>query len=121
MKINGMNFSTSYPIDHGIEVQRQNQKTQNFESVLKKASEEKDDQGLKEACREFEAYFIHQLFKEMRSTIQPGGLIEKSRGEEIFQDMLDEEYAKNASQGKGMGLGDMLYKQLSKDVKSPNL
>ena len=47
----------------------------------------------------------------------PGGLIEKSRGEEIFEEMLDDEYSKLAANGRGMGLADMLYKQLSKDIK----
>jgi flagellar protein FlgJ len=112
MKTNGIDFSASYPIDNVYKTQTQSQKLENFEDVLKKAAEEKDDKALKEACQEFEAYFIHQLFKEMRRTIQSGGLIEKSQGEEIFQEMLDEEYAKNASKSDGIGLANMLYKQL---------
>lgn len=117
MNMNGIDLSTSYPIQNAFEIEKQSQKTQSFEAALKKASEEKDNKALKEVCQEFEAYFIQQLFKEMRSTIQPGGLIEKSQGEEIFQDMLDEEYSKNASKGNGIGLANMLYKQLSKTTK----
>ncbi|NLK21807.1 MAG: flagellar biosynthesis protein FlgJ [Epulopiscium sp.] len=117
MKINGINLPTSYPIENAFQIQRQNQKTESFEEALKKASKDKDEVVLKKACKEFEAYFINQMFKEMRSTVQPGGLIEKSRTEEIFQEMLDEEYSKGASQGTGIGLADMLYKQLSKESK----
>ncbi|HHW68365.1 rod-binding protein [Defluviitalea raffinosedens] len=112
MKTNGIDFSTSYPVSNAYETKKQSQELENFESVLKKASEEKDDKALKKACQEFESYFINQLFKEMRRTIQPGGLIEKSQAEEIFQEMLDEEYAKNASQSNGIGLANVLYKQL---------
>lgn len=117
MKTSGVNIQAAYSIDHAFDVQRQNQKTKSFEEALKKVSEEKNDKALKNACKEFEAYFINQLFKDMRNTIQPGGLIEKSRGEEVFQEMLDEEYSKLASNGNGIGLADMLYKQLSKDMK----
>ncbi|HOA80802.1 MAG TPA: rod-binding protein [Defluviitaleaceae bacterium] len=117
MKTSPININTSFPLDNAVEIQKQNQKAENFEEVLKKASEKKDDGELRKACKEFEAYFINQLFKEMRRTIQPGGLIEKSRGEEIFEEMLDEEYSKLASNGNGIGLADMLYKQLSKDIK----
>ena len=88
MKTNGIDFSASYPIDNIYKTQTQSQKLENFEAVLKKASEEKDDKALKEACQEFEAYFINQLFKEMRRTIQPGGLIEKVKEKKYFKRCL---------------------------------
>jgi len=117
MKINSLNNNlTTFSIDNAL-IQKESQKAENFQDALKKAKEEKDDESLKKACKEFEAYFISRLFKEMRSTIMPGGLIEKSRGEEIFEEMLDDEYSKLAANGRGMGLADMLYKQLSKDIK----
>ncbi len=89
-----------------------------FEDLLKDAVEKKDDEKLKKACQEFEGYYLQQLFKEMRKTVPEGTLLEKSQGREIFEDMLYEEHAKNISSGKGMGLADMLYKQLSKDKTS---
>lgn len=86
----------------------------NFESAIKEAMEKKDEEKLKTACQEFEAYFVQQLFKEMRKTVPEGTLLEKSAGRDIFEDMLDEEYSKNISKGNGIGLANMLYKQLSK-------
>lgn len=72
------------------------------------------DEELQEACKAFESYFIEQMFKEMRETLPESELIEKSQGEEIFEDMLYQEYANVASEGEGIGLAQMLYQQLSK-------
>ena len=87
-----------------------------FEKILDSAMKEKDDKKLKEACKQFEAYFIKQMFKEMRKTIPENDFLEKSHGRNIFEDMLDEEYANEASEGRGIGLSQALYKQLSKDI-----
>lgn len=86
-----------------------------FQNILETAIAEKDDEGLKEACREFEGYFVKQMYSVMKSTLQETTLTEKSHGREIFEDMLDDEYAKEISTGRGIGIADMLYRQLSKD------
>ncbi|PKM52734.1 MAG: hypothetical protein CVV02_00690 [Firmicutes bacterium HGW-Firmicutes-7] len=52
----------------------------------------------------------------MRKTVPESGLLEKSEGRDIFEDMLYEEYAKDMSKGKGTGLSEMLYRQLSKNI-----
>ncbi|MBC7959645.1 MAG: rod-binding protein [Vallitaleaceae bacterium] len=88
-----------------------------FEALLNEAVEKKDDAKLKKACQDFEGYYIQQLFTEMRKTVPDGGLLEKSQGNEIYEDMLYEEYSKNISSGKGFGISDMLYKQLSPKIK----
>lgn len=85
-----------------------------FEAAIKEAMEKKDEEKLKKACQEFEGYFLQQLFKEMRKTIPESNLFEKSAGREIYEDVLYEEYSKNISRGSGMGIADMLYKQLNR-------
>lgn len=87
-----------------------------FESILNEAIEKKDNVKLREACQQFEGYFLQQIFEEMRKTVPESGLLEKSQGRDIFEDMLYEDYAKNISKGKGIGLSDMLYRQLSKNI-----
>ncbi len=88
-----------------------------FEALLDEAIEKKDDTKLKTACQEFEGYYLQQLFTEMRKTVHDSGLLEKSQGRDIYEDMLYEEYAKNMSKGQGLGISEMLYKQLSKTIK----
>lgn len=92
---------------------------QSFEQLLEKAQLNKDEEKLKEACREMEAYFIQQLFKTMKTSTQLGeGIIAKGQHEEIFEDMLIEEQSKESTKAGGIGLADMLYKQLSKEYAS---
>lgn len=92
---------------------------ESFEKLLQKAQSEKDNEQLKEACREMEAYFIQQLYKTMKTSTQLGeGIIPKGQYEETFEDMLIEEQSKEATKAGGIGLADMLYKQLSKEYAS---
>ncbi len=85
-----------------------------FKNMLEKAADGKDLPKLKEASQEFEAFFINTLFKEMRKTIQEGGLTEKSQATTTFEDMLDEEMSKTISKSGGLGLADMIYNNMVK-------
>jgi len=83
-----------------------------FESVLKKAFDDGDKKKLKEACDQFEAIMLQMLYKQMKATVPEGGLTEKSTAREMFEDMLDETLMEKSSQ-RGIGLSDMMYRQLS--------
>ena len=56
------------------------------------------------------------MFKQMRNTVQKSDLIDGGSAEEMYEDMLFDKYAEEVSKGKGTGLGDMLYRQLSKNM-----
>jgi flagellar protein FlgJ len=70
--------------------------------------------ALKKACQDFEAIFVHSMFKAMRKTIPEGGLIERDNATEIYQEMIDQEIAGKISQQQSMGLADQLYRQMEK-------
>ncbi len=72
---------------------------------------------LRDSTREFEAMYIFEAYKSMRKNIPDNGLIKKSSGEKIFQEMLDMEMARSAASGKGMGLGEAMYEQLKDTIK----
>lgn len=88
-----------------------------FERALEKAVEEKDEKKLKKACRDLEAVFVNMMFKQMRNTVQKSGLFDGGTAEEMYEDMLFDKYAEEISKGQGTGLGDVLFKQLSKSMK----
>ncbi len=73
----------------------------------------KDTKKLKEACQDFEAIFIKQMLDGMRKTVPKTELLERTLGEEIFEDMLYTEYAKIMSRRGSLGIADILFKQLS--------
>lgn len=78
------------------------------------SGEKKDDVGLREATREFESYFVNMLLKQVRKTLNDGGLTEKSEARKNFESMLDQEYAKLLSEGEGIGLGKAMYEAMKK-------
>lgn len=89
-------------------------------SSLKRESQVGNLQGkadgadeLRKAAKEFEAVFMSQLLKQMRSTVHKEEMFHGGAGEDIFTEMLDEEFAKKMSV-RGTGIADMLYQQLSR-------
>ena len=72
---------------------------------------------LYEVSQEFEAIFIKQMLNVMRETVNKSGLIDGGMAEEIFEDMLYDEYALKMSQTAQFGLADSIYKQLSAYIK----
>ena len=79
---------------------------------MEKIKENKDDEALRKACKEFEAIFLSMMFKEMKKTIPENGLIEKSTGTKIFEEMYFEELSNEiANKDGGLGIGKMLYEQ----------
>jgi len=73
-----------------------------------------DDAALLGAAKEFEAYFIHMMFRAMRSTVDTSrGILPQSHGEEIFRDMMDEQTARAAAFGGGIGLAQQIFRQMT--------
>jgi flagellar protein FlgJ len=79
---------------------------------VKKARKDDFDAQLRKAAQLYEAQFLREIVKGMRSTIPEGGLLPKSQGEKIFQAMLDEEYTDQWAARGGVGLADLIYDQL---------
>jgi len=80
-------------------------------------SAESEKARLKEAAKEFEAFFNHYLLKTMRETIPENALTKdlpfsNSNGREIYTDLFDMELARNISGGKEGSIGDILYRQM---------
>jgi flagellar protein FlgJ len=73
---------------------------------------EETDKKLRESAEQFEAIFVQQLIKSMRSSVQKGGLISGGRAEEIFQEMLDGKYSEVISGSKSLNLADLIYREL---------
>lgn len=64
-------------------------------------------------CQEFESIFVNMMLKEMRKTVDKSGLLNGGQAEDIFQDMLYDEYSKDMTRAAGFGLSDQIYLQLT--------
>lgn len=71
---------------------------------------------LREATRQMEAQFLHQLLRAMRRTIPA---TQSSYATQMYTDMMDEALAWQLAQSDQFGLGKMLYKKLSPYLHPP--
>jgi flagellar protein FlgJ len=78
-------------------------------------SQRPDDEKLREVSYDFEAIFIKKMLDSMRSTVPKDGLFGESMARDIFEDMLYDEYSKMMSRTAGLGIADMIYRQLSQN------
>ncbi len=78
---------------------------------------EVEEGKLKEACQGFEEIFVNMMLKEMRKGIPKAGLFPDSLQKDIYTSLFDQQIAKEISKGKGMGISDMLYENLSERLK----
>lgn len=93
--------------------------TADLPQKLKKTAPAADKTTLaaKKVAREFESLMVNEMLKSMRSTTGKDPLISGGRGEEIYQSLLDQEYAQ-AIAGQGtLGLARIIEQQLIKTEK----
>lgn len=84
---------------------------------LKNLNKTEDDEKLMEVCKEFEGIFLNMMLKEMKKTVPDTGLIEKSQGSKIFEEMYMEELSNEVSKGdNGIGIAKMMYDQFKRGV-----
>lgn len=82
--------------------------------ALRSDAKAQDPAALKEVARQFESLFTQMLLKSMRETNKTfGDSLFGSDQADFYQDMFDSQLAVHLSQGKGLGLADMLVRQLA--------
>lgn len=76
------------------------------------------DDELMDACKQFEAYFVEQMFKEMMKTIPSESENSGSMNSmlDYFKDQMVQGIAEEtADQNGGLGLAQMLYEQMRRN------
>lgn len=86
-------------------------------TALKSDARAQDPAALKEVAKQFESLFTQMLLKQMREankSLNDGDtLFGGGEQADFYQDMFDNQLAVHLSQGKGLGLADMLVRQLA--------
>ena len=72
------------------------------------------DEELMEVCKEFEAYFVEQVLKEMQKTVHSSD--EDSEYYQYFGDIMWQEYAKDISESGQLGLAQQLYESMKRNM-----
>tara|TARA_Y100001960_G_C14171020_1_gene585440 strand:+ start:195 stop:605 length:411 start_codon:yes stop_codon:yes gene_type:complete len=73
----------------------------------------RSEEKIEKVARDFESVFINKLFQSMRKAIPKSNLL-KSSSLDMYQQMIDQEMANEMSKRKGMGIGEMVYNDLSR-------
>ncbi len=79
---------------------------------LRASAHADDPAALREVARQFESVFTKMMLESMRAASFGDPLFGSDQGD-MYQDMMDDQLAIEMSQGKGLGLADLLIRQLS--------
>lgn len=83
-----------------------------------RAQAQRDERAaLGQAAQQFEAYFLQEVLKSMRATVENGGLVDSS-AIDTTQQMMDKEVAQHLSKGQGVGLARMLVTQFDRQLST---
>jgi peptidoglycan hydrolase FlgJ len=90
-----------------------------FKARLESAMSEKDKGKLRKVCQDFESVFLNMMLQSMRDTVPKSDLLGQDKGREMFEGMLDQEITKNMAKAGGVGLADMMFRQLTINQTNP--
>jgi len=92
---------------------------QGLDSLRLLARQGNGTEAIKAGAQQLESFFLQMMMKSMRETQSEDGLFD-SQETRSFTEMSDQQLAQNISRSKGIGLADMLAKQLTRMVE-PNV
>jgi len=80
-----------------------------------------DAAAAKHTAEDFEAFFLAQMFEHMFSGIEPDAMFGGGEGEQVFRSMMFQEYGKAVAKQGGIGISDLVQKEILKlqEVQQP--
>ena len=71
-----------------------------------------DEEQIRKAAEDFEAFFISQFVEEMFSGISTGGAFGGGNAEGIYRSLMSQEYGKSIAANGGLGIADSVQKAM---------
>ena len=81
--------------------------------ALKRAAAKNDPTAVRKVAQQFESMFTRMMLKSMRDAVGTDPIFGSDQ-EKMYQGMYDDQLALQLSKGRGLGLADMLVKQLQR-------
>lgn len=96
-----------------------NQSTTKLENQLKSDMTSSTDEELMDACKQFEAYFLEQMFKAMINTVPKNEDMSGSTSTlmDYYTDEMVQQLASDSTENKSLGLAQMLYEQMKRNYE----
>src|SRR5581483_5885515 len=82
-------------------------------SALKQGAATHDPAAIRRVAQEFESLFTRMMLKSMRDAVGPDPMFGSDQ-QQMYQSMADDQLSVQLSRGRGLGLADMLMRQLQK-------
>ncbi len=82
-----------------------------FGDLKRLARDGNSQEALRSAAKQFEAMFMQMALKAMREATPQNGLFDSDQTR-MFQSLQDQQMAMNMAQGRGVGLADVIFRQL---------
>lgn len=94
-----------------------NQSTSKLENKLNSDLTTSTDEELMDACKQFEAYFLEQMFKEMLDTIPKNEDMSASTSTlmDYYTDEMMQKLAADSTENNSLGLAQTLYEQMKRN------
>lgn len=80
----------------------------------------KSVEAARKTAVEFEAMFLTQMVEQMFSGIKTDGYFGGGQGEKMFRSMLSQEYGQEMAKSGGIGIADMVQKEILKMQEEAN-
>jgi flagellar protein FlgJ len=87
---------------------------------LKTEAQKDSQEALKEVAKQFESIFVNLALKSMRDAKLSDGILDSDQSK-FFLEMYDQQLSVHLSGDPGIGLADLIVRQLSKDKSQSNL
>jgi len=71
-----------------------------------------DADQVRKTAEDFEAFFLSQMFEHMFSGVEPDAMFGGGQGEAVFRSMLFQEYGKAVARQGGIGVADVVQKEM---------
>ncbi len=84
-------------------------------TALRAQAREDQEAALDEVAHQFESLFVQMMLKSMRDAGLGGGLMD-SKQSDFYREMYDKQIAMDISQTRGIGLADVIKRQLGEAV-----
>lgn len=97
-----------------MKTQSDNYKLEQMKADWAEKNKGTDDEQLMDACKQFESYFVEQMFKEMQKTVPETDYSFQSTGTMVdyYRDNMIQELALMTTENGELGLAQMLYEQM---------
>lgn len=96
-----------------------NQSTTKMENKLNTDLTQATDDELMDACKQFEAYFVEQMFKSMMKTVPKNEEMSASTTTltDFYKDEMLRELAADSTETNSLGLAQTLYEQMKRNYE----